>query len=97
MDNPFGNGNIYKSGKLGKWTFEGKFESLGNIPAKIKSKKLTYMKSDEEVHIKNYDYTKVSKVLLRNSSENFKTISNINVRKYTINWWYWLPRRSYRL
>ncbi len=42
---------------------------------------------EDDIFIKTYDYTKVNDVLSRNSLENFKTISHVNVRKYIINWW----------
>lgn len=36
LDNPFGNGKIYKSGDIGRWTFDGKVQILGRIDHQIK-------------------------------------------------------------
>lgn len=36
MDNPFGPGKIYKSGDIGRWTFDGKVQCLGRIDHQIK-------------------------------------------------------------
>lgn len=36
LDNPFGPGKIYKSGDLGRWTFDGKVQCLGRIDHQIK-------------------------------------------------------------
>ena len=36
MDNPFGEGKIYKSGDIGRWTFDGKVQCLGRVDQQIK-------------------------------------------------------------
>lgn len=36
LDNPFGPGKIYKSGDIGKWTFDGKVQVLGRVDNQIK-------------------------------------------------------------
>lgn len=36
MDNPFGPGKIYKSGDIGRWTFDGKVQCLGRVDNQIK-------------------------------------------------------------
>ncbi len=36
LDNPFGEGKIYKSGDIGKWTFDGKVQVLGRVDHQIK-------------------------------------------------------------
>ncbi len=36
IDNPFGTGKMYKSGDIGKWTFDGKVQCLGRIDNQIK-------------------------------------------------------------
>ena len=36
LDNPFGSGKIYKSGDIGRWTFDGKIQCLGRIDNQIK-------------------------------------------------------------
>lgn len=36
LDNPFGEGKIYKSGDIGRWTFDGKVQILGRIDNQIK-------------------------------------------------------------
>lgn len=36
MDNPFGEGKIYRSGDIGRWTFDGKVQCLGRIDNQIK-------------------------------------------------------------
>lgn len=89
-------GSLFKSGNIGRLTFEGVLENLGKIPEKIKTKEIldstvfSYSKKNLVLsdYIKDYDYTKVNKVLARNAAKNFKTISNINVRKYIVNWWH---------
>lgn len=36
LKNPFGPGKIYKSGDIGRWTFEGKIQCLGRIDNQVK-------------------------------------------------------------
>lgn len=36
LDNPFGEGKIYKSGDIGRWTFDGKVQCLGRLDHQIK-------------------------------------------------------------
>lgn len=36
LKNPFGPGKIYKSGDIGRWTFEGKVQCLGRIDNQVK-------------------------------------------------------------
>ena len=36
LNNPFGPGKIYKSGDIGRWTFDGKVQCLGRIDNQIK-------------------------------------------------------------
>lgn len=36
LDNPFGKGKMYKSGDIGRWTFDGKVQCLGRIDNQIK-------------------------------------------------------------
>ena len=36
LDNPFGSGKIYKSGDIGRWTFDGKIQCLGRIDNQVK-------------------------------------------------------------
>lgn len=36
MENPFGSGKMYKSGDIGRWTFDGKVQCLGRIDNQIK-------------------------------------------------------------
>ena len=36
LPNPFGSGKIYKSGDIGRWTFDGKIQCLGRIDNQIK-------------------------------------------------------------
>ncbi len=36
LDNPFGEGKIYKSGDIGRWTFDGKVQVLGRLDHQIK-------------------------------------------------------------
>ncbi len=36
LDNPFGEGKIYKTGDIGRWTFDGKVQVLGRIDHQVK-------------------------------------------------------------
>ena len=36
LDNPFGEGKMYKSGDIGRWTFDGKVQCLGRVDHQIK-------------------------------------------------------------
>ncbi len=36
LDNPFGTGKMYRSGDIGRWTFDGKVQCLGRIDHQIK-------------------------------------------------------------
>lgn len=90
FDNPFGNGKIYKSNNIARWTFEGKLELLGKEPVyntqqeplKVKQKPLNSSVKQNYDFLKTYDYSKVDRVLERNSTQNFKTISKTEIRKY---------------
>lgn len=92
FDNPFGNVKLYKTNNIAKWTFEGKLEVLGDATEYIKkSISKTNVQSSKVKQIQNYDflktynYSKVDKVLERNTVQNFKTISKTDVRKHLAN------------
>ncbi len=36
LDNPFGSGKMYRSGDIGRWTFDGKVQCLGRVDNQIK-------------------------------------------------------------
>lgn len=36
LDNPFGSGKIYKTGDIGRWTFDGKIQILGRVDHQVK-------------------------------------------------------------
>lgn len=36
LDNPFGSGKMYKSGDIGRWTFDGKVQCLGRFDNQVK-------------------------------------------------------------
>lgn len=90
FDNPFGKGKVYKSNDIARWTFEGKLELLGKETvynpekevSKTKQKPLHTSVKQNYDFLKTYDYSKVNRVLERNTAQNFKTISKIDVRKY---------------
>ena len=92
IDNPFGEGKIYKSNIFGMWTFDGKIEiieetSKKDVPSKEASAETTAKPSKISLSetysfLKKYDYTKVNSVLSRNTSDNFKTISKTEPRRY---------------
>ena len=93
LDNPFGEGKIYKTDNIGKWTFDGKIELLGKeaiikdtqrVTTGSKTKSSHTMPNQNYDFLKTYDYTKVDHVLERNTNENFKTISKIEVRRHLI-------------
>lgn len=90
FDNPFGKGKIYKSNEIARWTFEGKLELLGKEPiyniqkevSKFKQKPSNTSIKQNYDFLKTYDYSKVNRVLERNTTQNFKTISKTDVRKH---------------
>lgn len=61
-----------------------KTEKEHRFAAKIKEP--TNLQKNNHDYLKTYDYTKVNKVLERNTQENFKTISKIEPRKCFTNW-----------
>ena len=76
----------------GKWTFDGKLEVLGNVSeyskkftTKSKLNTSSTLQNKNYDFLKTYDYSKVDKVLERNISQNFKTISKTDPRKFTSN------------
>lgn len=93
LNNPFGEGKIYKLGQVGKWTFDGKIEIHKEVEKErvvnkenvktAKSSNITINQSYD--FLKAYDYTKVNAVLARNTEENFKTISKAEPRKCFVN------------
>ena len=36
LDNPFGSGKMYKTGDIGRWTFDGKVQCLGRVDNQVK-------------------------------------------------------------
>lgn len=93
LDNPFGEGKIFNSGKIGKWTFDGKLEIISETKLPIKTD-TSYL---DNIDIENYDYSRVNSVLTRNSFNNLKTISETKVRKYITYWRNWIYRISHSL
>ena len=55
LDNPFGDGKIYRSGDIGRWTFDGKIQILGRIDNQIKLRGLRIELSEIENIIANID------------------------------------------
>ena len=51
LNNPFGSGKIYKSGDIGRWTFDGKIQCLGRIDNQIKLRGLRIELSEIEDEI----------------------------------------------
>lgn len=51
FNNPFGPGKIYKSGDIGRWTFDGKIQCLGRIDNQIKLRGLRIELSEIEDEI----------------------------------------------
>ena len=51
LNNPFGPGKIYKSGDIGRWTFDGKIQCLGRIDNQIKLRGLRIELSEIEDEI----------------------------------------------
>lgn len=82
LDNPFGEGKIYKSNLSGKWSFDGKLEIIKDTNKKDTSKSSNLSLSQSYSFLKTYDYAKVNSVLSRNTYDNFKTISKIEPRRY---------------
>ncbi len=69
MDNPFGEGKIYKSGDIGRWTFDGKVQCLGRIDNQIKLRGLRIELGEIEnvmVNINGVSSAVVNKVELNN-------------------------------
>ena len=55
LDNPFGEGKMYKSGDIGRWTFDGKVQCLGRIDNQIKLRGLRIELGEIENVILNVD------------------------------------------
>ena len=55
LDNPFGEGKMYKSGDIGRWTFDGKVQCLGRIDHQIKLRGLRIELGEIENVILNID------------------------------------------
>ena len=51
LKNPFGSGKIYKSGDIGRWTFDGKVQCLGRIDNQVKLRGLRIELSEIENEI----------------------------------------------
>ena len=66
-----------------KYDLNFEYADIFNFPTiKELSHKLT---EQTDTYIEEYDYTRVNDVLARNTTYNFKTITKVNVRKYTVN------------
>lgn len=85
LDNPFGEGKIYKSEDIGRWTFEGKLEYLG----KVKKETLhipedTDKKTSPKPEVSKK--TKLEKSTINISKEKTKTSeiksNNFNIKSY---------------
>lgn len=55
LDNPFGSGKMYKSGDVGRWTFEGKVQCLGRVDHQIKLRGLRIELGEIENVLLNID------------------------------------------
>lgn len=53
LENPFGSGKVYKSGDIGRWTFDGKVQCLGRIDNQIKLRGLRIELGEIENIIQN--------------------------------------------
>lgn len=78
-----------------KYGLNFEYADIFNFPT-IKELAHKLPKQDDDF-IKTYDYTRVNKVLARNTAQNFKNLSKIDVRKYFTNWWYRILRFSYSI
>lgn len=69
LKNPFGPGKIYKSGDIGRWTFDGKVQCLGRIDNQVKLRGLRIELSEIENKILKMDGVTsaiVNKIVLDN-------------------------------
>lgn len=69
LDNPFGEGKMYKSGDIGRWTFDGKVQCLGRIDHQIKLRGLRIELGEIEnimVNIKGVSSAVVNKIEMDN-------------------------------
>ena len=69
LKNPFGPGKIYKSGDIGRWTFDGKVQCLGRIDNQVKLRGLRIELSEIENEILKMDGVTsaiVNKIVLDN-------------------------------
>lgn len=62
LDNPFGPGKIYRSGDIGRWTFDGKVQCLGRLDNQIKLRGLRIELGEIENVIQNIEGVKDSVV-----------------------------------
>jgi len=62
LDNPFGPGKIYRSGDIGRWTFDGKVQCLGRIDNQIKLRGLRIELGEIENVMRNIEGVKDSVV-----------------------------------
>lgn len=69
LDNPFGEGKMYKSGDIGRWTFDGKVQCLGRIDHQIKLRGLRIELGEIEniiLNIKGVSSAVVNKIEMDN-------------------------------
>lgn len=62
LDNPFGPGKIYKSGDIGRWTFDGKIQCLGRVDHQVKLRGLRIELGEIEKQIESLKHVSCSVV-----------------------------------
>ncbi|MEE1282891.1 MAG: amino acid adenylation domain-containing protein, partial [Acutalibacteraceae bacterium] len=74
IDNPFGEGKLYKTGDLAKWLPDGNIDFLGRIDEQVKIRGFRIELGEIESKIKEISYIKDSAVIVRSDKGGDKAI-----------------------
>ncbi|MBR5773794.1 MAG: amino acid adenylation domain-containing protein, partial [Clostridia bacterium] len=74
IDNPFGEGKLYRSGDLAKWLPDGTLEYLGRIDDQIKIRGFRVELGDIDAAIRNLDEVEDCAVIAKNDASGEKAI-----------------------
>ncbi|PWG67213.1 thioester reductase, partial [Enterobacter mori] len=65
IDNPFGEGKLYRSGDLAKWRSDGEIEYIGRIDEQVKIRGYRIELGEIASHLRQIDYISDVGVIVR--------------------------------
>ena len=75
IDNPFGNGKLYKTGDIVKWTAEGNIEYIGRLDDQVKIRGYRVELGEVEAVLANHEQVESAVVIAQSHSQGNKLIA----------------------